>query len=291
MSVVGLLFILICYCAVALIAAIWVAIDSKRRDMNGLVWGLITFFMPVLIGFLIYMIIRNPIITLKCPKCKEILPKNTNMCPSCGTEVNVICSQCKTPIKKGYTICHNCGERFDENVQQPIRVYEKNKGTLVIVVIISVIAIAFAGVFGLLMIPVSSYVTHTSESYSGNFGMYNIKKEDMLKNKTIKDWIEKSDKSDKMVNVLLDKEGNCLVYVKGSSKLLEDEITVELSENKYKLWINIRESEYEDKYGYDFFMYKVDYKKKTSVNASFNDKDVDVAVTVSDESIDTETWR
>ena len=44
---------------VPILIGVYVYRDAKRRGMNALVWTLIALFAPSLIGFIIYLLVRN----------------------------------------------------------------------------------------------------------------------------------------------------------------------------------------------------------------------------------------
>ena len=44
---------------IPLTLSIYVYHDAKRREMNAVVWTLITLFVPSLIGFVIYLVVRT----------------------------------------------------------------------------------------------------------------------------------------------------------------------------------------------------------------------------------------
>lgn len=80
--------------------------DANRRDMNGLLWAILTFVLPI-VGFLLYLAVRNPIpgqektknqpkvilekeiierevVKVKCPYCGALIDQGLDKCPHCG---------------------------------------------------------------------------------------------------------------------------------------------------------------------------------------------------------------
>lgn len=110
-----------------LLMALWIAVivwvyrDAERRGMNGILWALLV-FIGNLIGLLIYLIVRNDVVTSpatsvsaqSCPQCQKPVSPNFEFCPHCGARMEASCAQCKKPIEKTWAACPYCGNRIKD---------------------------------------------------------------------------------------------------------------------------------------------------------------------------------
>ncbi len=81
--------------------------DSKRRGMNSTLWTLLVIFIPNAIGFIIYFVVRQPVMA-KCPQCGATVNPAFNYCPKCKFNLHPACPQCHRAIEVGTTFCPYC---------------------------------------------------------------------------------------------------------------------------------------------------------------------------------------
>jgi len=81
--------------------------DAKRRGMNSTLWTLLVIFVPNAIGFIIYFVVRQPILG-KCPQCGATTYSTFNFCPKCKFNLHPACPQCHRAIEVGATFCPYC---------------------------------------------------------------------------------------------------------------------------------------------------------------------------------------
>ena len=83
---------------IAIVAAVWVASDARKRGMNSVGWAIGTFLLLIL--FLpLYLILRKPVVmnpavyppgvgplpgSRMCPNCGQYYQGNARFCPACG---------------------------------------------------------------------------------------------------------------------------------------------------------------------------------------------------------------
>jgi Na+-driven multidrug efflux pump len=65
--------------------------DARRRDMRATVWTVIVVVIPNLIGFLLYFVLRKPILS-PCPQCGQGVAQGAAFCSSCGVRQPLITS-------------------------------------------------------------------------------------------------------------------------------------------------------------------------------------------------------
>ena len=61
----------------------YVYADARRRAMRPVLWVLVVFLFPHLLGFLLYFVLREPIAT-RCPHCGNTIPAGQRFCSWCG---------------------------------------------------------------------------------------------------------------------------------------------------------------------------------------------------------------
>lgn len=83
--------------------------DSERRGMSPLLWTLVCIFVPNLIGFIIYFLLRKPLARY-CNKCGYRVEEGFRYCPRCSSPQAPICGQCGRPMKPEYAWCPYCGQ-------------------------------------------------------------------------------------------------------------------------------------------------------------------------------------
>lgn len=104
--------------------AVWVGIDANRRGSNGLLWGALVFFAPI-VGLVVYLLIAPnlvggplrpaaeaearaaPATDVTCSNCARPLAEEFKLCPYCGTSRR--CSGCDQPLRADWKLCPSCG--------------------------------------------------------------------------------------------------------------------------------------------------------------------------------------
>ena len=83
--------VLFVYLAVLIIVPILVGVyvfrDASRRGMNAALWTLIAVLVPILVGFIIYLLVRSSYPDLKCPQCGTPVRESYVSCPQCGARL------------------------------------------------------------------------------------------------------------------------------------------------------------------------------------------------------------
>ncbi len=290
-ALVNVSLIFIIYLIVMLVAAIFVYQDARKRNMGAIGWALLAFFVPMLLGVIVYLICRNPLIDMQCPNCGAGIGKEARECPQCKRPLLTQCPECEFPVQRGWKTCPKCGCVLPENYAQPIRSYRKDNGIVVIIVIVVLVVLGLI-LASFSLVKMNHGGTHISEGYAGYEGMYNISKEDMGGNDAITSWIEESDKSNKDVFVLLSKSSNtCLIYVKNNEYLMECNLSLDYyDEKECDMILDIESSQYKDSFGYDFFLYEFEVYEDTEVMVNLDRNTASVEVSFTDADISMSTW-
>jgi hypothetical protein len=89
---------------------IWVYNDAQKRNMDELIWLLIV-VVTGLIGLIIYLIVRDPLIAEKTEQPSK--PKAPQPKPKAAEERDVkYCSACGSPVTEKAEFCSLCGEKL-----------------------------------------------------------------------------------------------------------------------------------------------------------------------------------
>jgi hypothetical protein len=92
--------------------------DAKRRGMSPALWTLICLFVPNLIGFILYFMLRSPLPT-PCPGCGFTVSESFRFCPRCHYALAPVCSSCGQPLRNDYVCCPYCGHTTSPAVNPP----------------------------------------------------------------------------------------------------------------------------------------------------------------------------
>jgi hypothetical protein len=84
----------------------WTVLDSRRRAMRTIAWGILTLITGY-IGFIIYLACRRELV-IECPVCGSYPPASFSFCPCCGSLLNPACPRCGAAIPSG-NFCAACG--------------------------------------------------------------------------------------------------------------------------------------------------------------------------------------
>jgi RNA polymerase subunit RPABC4/transcription elongation factor Spt4 len=82
--------------------------DAKRRGMRAVMWTFLVFLIPNAIGFILYFIMREPLMT-ECRQCRRLVRGQFGFCPFCGAGRTPACPQCRKPVESDWANCAHCG--------------------------------------------------------------------------------------------------------------------------------------------------------------------------------------
>ena len=89
--------------------------DARRRGMNVTLWTLIAVFVPNGLGFLIYFLMREPLLA-PCPGCGQLVQTAFNFCPTCHHALKPVCPSCGKALASEHTYCPYCGASVKAHV-------------------------------------------------------------------------------------------------------------------------------------------------------------------------------
>lgn len=183
--------VLFVYLAVLIIVPILVGVyvfrDASRRGMNAALWTLIAVLVPILVGFIIYLLVRSSYPDLKCPQCGTPVRESYVSCPQCGARLKASCPSCSAPVEPDWKVCPRCTSPLSQepsNIQTPIRKKDRGLGVVLAVVVIVPLAV--------LLIAILFFTALTAKS-SGGTGVAFISTDEylaMANNQKINQWLE-----------------------------------------------------------------------------------------------------
>jgi RNA polymerase subunit RPABC4/transcription elongation factor Spt4 len=87
----------------------YVYADARRRGMNAVLWTLLVIFLPKLLGFVVYFLLRKPLLQ-PCPNCRWPIGSDFAYCPKCGHALAPSCANCGRAVRRDYQCCPYCGK-------------------------------------------------------------------------------------------------------------------------------------------------------------------------------------
>ncbi len=134
------IFLFLALCVAAAVAiGVYVWTDAKKRGMDALLWTIVSLFVPGLIGFIIYLLVRGKYSNMKCPKCSSPVKEEFTVCPNCGAKLRPSCPNCGAAVDDSWKLCPYCGTHLPEvqtDYTPPVKPKDR---TLIIVLCVIVI--------------------------------------------------------------------------------------------------------------------------------------------------------
>lgn len=200
---------------VPILVGVYVFRDASRRGMNAALWTLIAVLVPILVGFIIYLLVRGNYPDLKCPQCGTPVRESYMSCPQCGTRLKASCPSCSAPVEPDWKVCPRCASPLSQdssNIQTPVRKRDRGLGVVLAVVILVPL--------GLLLFALLSFSAISSSS--GGAGVSTLFTDEylaMTNNPEIKAWLESCGDDDNTAYVLRhqisDTDLEYLIYMPG----------------------------------------------------------------------------
>ena len=93
--------------------------DALQRGMDPWLWATVAVFVPLLIGVVIYLIVRAEA-GAKCTNCGRQLQRGFRICPYCGHHQELRCPQCRAPVAADWNLCPQCGQSLKQPGGTPV---------------------------------------------------------------------------------------------------------------------------------------------------------------------------
>ncbi len=151
-TTIFILVVLAALLTVSVLIGVYVYRDARRRGMNAALWTLIAVAAPVLIGFIIYLLIRGNYPDLQCPQCGGPVTEQYAVCPRCGAKLRPVCPACSFPVETDWKVCPQCAtplDRAETCHTPPLRQQDKSLSKILAAVIVVPVALIVLAVVGL----------------------------------------------------------------------------------------------------------------------------------------------
>ena len=109
-----LLPLILMFLVIPLSIGLYVYRDAKYRDLSAVLWTFIALLAPMLIGFIIYLLVRGSHSILKCPDCTFTVAEQFDVCPKCGAKLKDSCAGCEIPLEPEWAVCPKCSAPLTE---------------------------------------------------------------------------------------------------------------------------------------------------------------------------------
>ena len=124
---------------IPLVIGLYVYKDATRRGMNAVLWTLVAILAPSLIGFIIYLLVRNSNADMLCPRCETPVREDYVICPNCGAKLQPYCPNCATPVQMDWKVCPKCTQplsEFYDDVVMPQRHKDNSLWKILVAVLV-----------------------------------------------------------------------------------------------------------------------------------------------------------
>lgn len=210
---------------VPILVGVYVFRDASRRGMNAALWTLIAVLVPILVGFIIYLLVRGNYPDLKCPQCGTPVRESYVSCPQCGARLKASCPSCSAPVEPDWKVCPRCASPLSQdssNIQTPVRKKDRGLGVVLAVVILVPLALLLFSLFSFTALAPSSGGGSVTTLFVDEYLS-------MTDNPEIKAWLENCGDDDNTAYVLRhqisDTDLEYLIYMPGLPQDSPVEIT------------------------------------------------------------------
>lgn len=210
---------------VPILVGVYVFRDASRRGMNAALWTLIAVLVPILVGFIIYLLVRGNYPDLKCPLCGTPVRESYVSCPQCGARLKASCPSCSAPVEPDWKVCPRCASPLSQdlsNIQTPVRKKDRGLGVVLAVVILVPLALLLFSLFSFTALAPSSGGGSVTTLFVDEYLA-------MTDNPEIKAWLESCGNDDNTAYVLRhqisDTDLEYLIYMPGLPQDSPVEIT------------------------------------------------------------------
>ena len=189
-TVIFSLVVLVALLTIPVMIGVYVYRDAKRRGMNAMAWTLIAVAAPVLIGFIIYLLIRGNYSDLQCPQCTEPITEQYTVCPHCGAKLRPACPNCSFPVEADWKVCPKCAAPLEGVEMPPVpprRQRDRTLDKILIAIIVVPVALIALAVFGLTAF---QSVTGSSTMREVTFDEYDQEQESETIREAVHEWLD-----------------------------------------------------------------------------------------------------
>lgn len=219
-AAINLIIYLALFVGIPVLIGVYVYRDAHARGMNAALWTLVAVLAPMLIGFIIYLLVRGSYSDIKCPRCETRVKEDYTVCPQCGAKLRATCNTCGFPLAADWSICPKCAApvtEIDPDVTPPIKKQDRTLSKILIAIILIPVMVILLLLFG-----IASFSSNVSAQ---SIGVSEWATTEYAYNPQVSEWIQECDRNPDAVYVLRsqDKHANdhftrYLIYRPGASQ-------------------------------------------------------------------------
>ena len=102
---------------IPLMVGIYVFWDCRRRGMRRLLWVPLSVLLPSLLGFIIYLFLRNDA-PMRCASCGAHVSMKDTVCVHCGAKLRLVCGTCGAEVEENFVVCPYCEAKLPERKEK-----------------------------------------------------------------------------------------------------------------------------------------------------------------------------
>ena len=234
-AIFNFIFFLALFVGIPVLIGVYVYRDARTRGMNAPLWTLVAILAPMLIGFIVYLLVRGSYSDLKCPRCETRVKEEYTACPKCGAKLRATCASCSLPLEADWSVCPRCTvpvTEIDPNVTPPLKRRDRTLGKVLIAIILIPVLLILLSMF--FLIAFSPY------SQSASVGASEWTTASYKNNPQVSAWIKQCDRNSEGVYVLRsqDKRGESnftrfLIYRPGATQTAD--VNANLKDGLFKM--------------------------------------------------------
>lgn len=180
---VSIIYFVIFIC-IPVLVGVYVYRDARSRGMNAILWTLLAVLTPVLIGFIIFLLVRGSYSNMKCPKCDTTVTEQYVSCPNCGIKLKATCPSCSSPVEAEWKVCPICTSPLPEHYNDIFQPVKKKDNmlkkiliavTLIPILLIIIMILSFSKfkptsrATGVTSLPVDEYLKELDNEHINNW--------------------------------------------------------------------------------------------------------------------------
>lgn len=177
---------------IPVLIGVYVYRDAKRRGMNAVLWTLVAVIAPALVGFIIYLLVRNGYSDLECPRCGTPVMEQYVVCPQCGAKLRPACPNCSGPIEPDWRVCPRCAAPLDgvrNDATPPLRRQDKTLRRILIAIIVVPAALIALMILGSLTFSSVASYTGSASLQELTFDQYGQEQPSDTVSMAVKRWL------------------------------------------------------------------------------------------------------
>ena len=191
-ATVPVMIVLVLIILLPFIVGFFIYRDARQRNMNAILWALVTALAPAFIGLIVYLLVRGNYMNLRCPQCSTPVMETYVVCPKCGAKLRPSCPNCKAPVEPDWKVCPRCTTPLPEyqtDIQTPVRPKDRTGWKILLVILLIPLLLILFAIFGLMGLRGSGSVSMQELSRDEYFAeMEGLSQEEAIEK--VQEWLD-----------------------------------------------------------------------------------------------------